>query len=209
MSDCYAEVNDSAELVFWDHRFELIVDVDSITKSITKLLCCFTKREKKPEVTDDEENDVGAVSHDWFNHLIHNKANSNIPRTLYNLYIIIAMALWFLVGLCTFGLTWPRHARRKIFAPSVTDHLAEDDNQLYVDSERIRMENEILERENAELNKENEELRRQLDKFQLNTHGGPDGPLLRPHTHESSSTTSFTLNVKQQSAVSGLEISGF
>lgn len=206
MSDCYAEVNNKAEIVFWDHRFELITDVDAITNFISKLLCCLTNGEKKPtEVTGDEEQDVGSMSHDWFYSLIHNKFNSKIPRPLYNLFVIIAMALWFLAGLCTFGLTWPRHTRRKIFAPPVTDHLAEDDNQMYVDSERIRAENEILERENTELSKENEELRIQLDKFFVKTQGGP---LIRPNTHESSSTTSFTLNVKQQSNVSGLELSG-
>jgi len=33
-----------------------------------------------------------------------------------------------IAGLCTLGLVWPRHIRRKIFTPTTTDHIKTDDN---------------------------------------------------------------------------------
>lgn len=167
MSDCYAELSASAELIFWDHRFELIVDVDAICNCVTTLLLP-GKSPKKPKETiddNDEEQDAGTISHDWFNRLLSRKYNSKIPNPIFNLIVFGTMVLWVFVGLCTIGITWPRHVRRKIFAPSVTDHLSEDDTQPEIMSERMRVENELLLKKNLQLSEEVEDLRKKLATF--------------------------------------------
>lgn len=171
MSDCYVEVNANAELVFWDHRFELIQDVDAITNCVTTHFgSLFSNRDqhKKRVVDDDAEDDLQdlgdlgeSLGKGWFGGIIHGKINTKIPQPLYKMYIAIVLQLWVLVGLLTFGLTWPKNARMKIFAPTTCDHLSEDE-QPDIELERMKRRNETLERKNCELSKENEVLRRKL-----------------------------------------------
>lgn len=169
MSDCYAEVNANAELVFWDHRFELIQDVDAITNCVTSFFgFFFSNRDQhaKPAVddTEDDPQDLGdlgeALGKGWFGGIIHGKINTKIPKPLYNMYIFVVLLLWVLVGLCTLGLTWPKNARKKIFAPTTCDHVSDDEADMEL--EKMKRRNASLERKNLELSKENEVLRRKL-----------------------------------------------
>lgn len=168
MSDCYADVESQAELVFWDHRFELITDVDAITNCITGLFgCCRTKKEpQSPEEEEqaNEEHDVGTATLHWFGRLMHyKKENTTAPKPIMNMLTFALMGLWVVVGLFTFGLTWPRHARRKIFAPSVMDHLSsEDENESGAEVEKVKLLNKVLEDRISALRKENDELRRKM-----------------------------------------------
>mmetsp|Transcript_9865 Transcript_9865/g.22189 ORF Transcript_9865/g.22189 Transcript_9865/m.22189 type:complete len:737 (+) Transcript_9865:240-2450(+) len=168
MSDCYADVSGHAELVFWDHRFELIQDVDATTNCITSLFSCFcTNREKKPKMAHEEAQDVSAMSHEWFSNILHFKKSTKLlPKPLANLLTFLVMALWVLSGLCTLGITWPRHARRKVFAPSVSDHLLEDESELEMEIEKMKENNQLLEENNSKLNEENEALKKKLDALQ-------------------------------------------
>lgn len=156
-------------MVFWEHRFELIQDVDAITNCITQLFsCCHTKRDKRPILTQDETKDVSTVaaSHEWFRRIVHFKKSSKIPNPIRNVFIFGVMAIWVLVGLCTLGMIWPRHARRKIFAPSVMDHLTEDESELEMEMEKMKGENRMLEERNSIVNEENEKLKKMLDALQ-------------------------------------------
>mmetsp|Transcript_38896 Transcript_38896/g.71270 ORF Transcript_38896/g.71270 Transcript_38896/m.71270 type:complete len:713 (+) Transcript_38896:152-2290(+) len=167
MSDCYADVNSDAELVFWDHRFELIQDVDAVTNFITQLFnSCCKNCSKKTKITKGETQDVGAMNHEWFGKIIHFKKSTRIPKPIMNLFTFVVMGLWFLVGLCTFGITWPRHTRRKLFSPSVSDHLTEGESKLEVEFDIMKKENRFLDERNSRLTKENKAIRKMLDALQ-------------------------------------------
>ncbi|KAL7534221.1 hypothetical protein ACHAWF_004759 [Thalassiosira exigua] len=168
MSDCYADVSSQAEAVFWEHRFELIQDVDAVTNCISRLFSCFIDDPIKVQSTQTETQGLSGTRHAWFSRIVHNQKNSFVPKPIANLFTFIIMALWVLVGLCTFGIVWPRHARRKIFAPCVSDHIAEDENLLEVEVEEMKGKYELLEEKNAKLIAENKKLREMLSEFQKN-----------------------------------------
>lgn len=162
MSDAYAEVENEAELVFWDHRFELIQDVDSLTNCFTSLFGCSSKKKKSSDEEPSSKQEEESSAYKWFDRLLRSKKTSKLPKPILSMFTYAVMGLWMLVALLTFGLILPRHSRRKIFAPSVTDHLDEDDTDA-VDVDRIKNENNMLREENSRLRKKIDALQPQLD----------------------------------------------
>ena len=164
MSDSYSKVADQAEVVFWDHRFELIHDVDAVTNCVVQLVRCSDTNQVKKLKNDQDANGEGKIKADWFRKIIQFKKSTTIPKPIMSLFTFTVMALWVLVGLFTFGTTWPRHARRRVFAPSTLDSLNEDDNEFEADM--MKEENQLLEERNSRLNAENEALRKTIEDLQ-------------------------------------------
>ncbi|KAK1747366.1 hypothetical protein QTG54_001329 [Skeletonema marinoi] len=82
-------------------------------------------RKEKKRAAAGNNNDESPIKTDWFVKFVTLQRGN---RLIVNLSIVIIMLLWIIAGLCTLGLVWPRHIRRKIFTPTTTDHIKTDDN---------------------------------------------------------------------------------
>jgi len=164
MSDSYTDVNQRAELVFWNHRFDLIHDVDAFVNCFTHFLYCQKRTERQKAAALEKSNDESRIKTDWFVQFVNlQRGNRFIPKAVADLLIGIIMMFWLVAGLFTVGLVWPRHIRRKIFSPTTTDHVmktnddAEGDEML-----QMKEENSLLAKENATLTEQVKRLRMQL-----------------------------------------------
>lgn len=161
MSDSYAEVNQGAELIFWNHRFDLIHDVDAFVNCFTHFICCQKRTERQKAVLE-KNNDERKIKTDWFVQLVNGlRGNKLIPKAVVDLLIGIIMLLWVIAGLFTVGLVWPRHIRRKIFSPKTSDHMKTEDAEVD-EILQIKEENSLLAKENAKLAEQVKHLRMQL-----------------------------------------------
>lgn len=145
MSDSYVEVNQTAELIFWNHRFDLIHDVDAFVNFFTVFV---VKKKEGNQIAEQEQ----LIKTDWFVRVVHQRSQKTLPKPFMDLLLGIIMMFWVLAGLCTVGLVWPRHIRRKIFAPPTADHM-KTNNAAEVDkvAEKMKEEYSLLRKENAEL----------------------------------------------------------
>eukprot|EP00584_Thalassiosira_punctigera_P009216 CAMPEP_0172534332 /NCGR_PEP_ID=MMETSP1067-20121228/6735_1 /TAXON_ID=265564 ORGANISM="Thalassiosira punctigera, Strain Tpunct2005C2" /NCGR_SAMPLE_ID=MMETSP1067 /ASSEMBLY_ACC=CAM_ASM_000444 /LENGTH=238 /DNA_ID=CAMNT_0013319109 /DNA_START=36 /DNA_END=752 /DNA_ORIENTATION=- len=160
MSSIYEDASGSAERIFWDHRFELIRDVDSTWRGVQLIGGCFVNRDKKPRDADKQDE---FMDHAWFEKVIHFQKTTTIPKPIANLLAFVVMGLWFLAGMLTCGFALPRCTRKKIFTPSITDYLAEDHIEAKVEVDKMKQDMRALEEKNAKLIKENKALREMLD----------------------------------------------
>ncbi len=161
MSDSYAEVNERAESVFWDHRFELIHDVDAFTNCFTSFKCC-RKNKAQQEVAKERKAKVS-----WFITLIHSRRDttSNLAMLWLDVVTGAAMGLWVVAGLCTLGLTWPRAVRRKLFAPSTANDDKDDKLDTKEELEALKEETLLLTSETAKLREENQILKKLVEEL--------------------------------------------
>jgi len=151
MSDSYTEVSQGAELIFWNHRFDLIHDVDAFVNCFTHFTYCHNRNEKQKAALE-KNNDESPIKTDWFVKFVtFQRSKRLIPKPMADLFIGIVMLFWVLAGLCTVGLVWPRHIRRKMFAPTTTDHITKTDDAEVDELVKMKEENGLLVKENAML----------------------------------------------------------
>ena len=162
MSDSYTDVNQQAELIFWNHRFDLIHDVDAFVNCFTNFNYC-RNRSNKQKAMREKNSDESLKKTDWFIKILFQRQRQRSKKILIDLFIGIIMLFWCLAGLCTVGLVWPRHIRRKMFSPSTADHITKDDGEADELAEKIKEENSLLTKENAELIEQIKKLQSAID----------------------------------------------
>ena len=112
---------------------------------------------------------MGDINHKWFGKIMHFKNIKKIPNAIMNLFILIIMTLWVLVGMCIFGITWTMQVQRNIFDATkgiASDNITEEDNESDVEIEKTREENKVLEERNSKMNEEDKVLRNMVGAFQ-------------------------------------------
>jgi len=150
MSDSYNEASKDAELIFWTHRFDLIHDVDAFVNCFAQFTYFHDQKEKKKKAVLDDINDESPMKTCWFVKFVtFQRTNRHIPKFLADMFIGIIMLFWMLAGLCTMGLVWPRHIRRKMFSPTTTGHIMKTDDAEVDELVKMKEENNLLSKENA------------------------------------------------------------
>lgn len=150
MSDSYNEASKDAELIFWTHRFDLIHDVDAFVNCFAQFTYFHDQKEKKKKAVPDDINDESPMKTCWFVKFVtFQRTNRHIPKFLADMFIGIIMLFWMLAGLCTMGLVWPRHIRRKMFSPTTTGHIMKTDDAEVDELVKMKEENNLLSKENA------------------------------------------------------------
>lgn len=126
MNDTYQSVNAISELVFWNHRFDYLSEVDGLIRFIGRC----EVRESSPN--HEEEDDI-----------------------LDLIAAVVALAFLLIAGICSLGSTWPRSVRRLIFCPTITatpTRKAEEENKSLKDEiveiqQKLAVIQRLLERE--------------------------------------------------------------
>lgn len=140
MNDTYQSVNASSELVFWNHRFDYLSEVDGLIRFIGRLSSRAKIRESSPN--HDVENDntwrLGQnfgdkeVEQDLFERIITCNSITSCLDILDLIAAVVALAFLLIAGICSLGSTWPRSVRRLIFCPTITatpTRKAEEENK--------------------------------------------------------------------------------
>ena len=112
----------------------------------------------------DDINDESPMKTCWFVKFVtFQRTNRHIPKFLAAMFIGIIMLFWLLAGLCTMGLVWPRHIRRKMFSPTTTGHIMKTDDAEVDELVKMKEENNLLSKENALLLMQLKQLQNEIE----------------------------------------------
>lgn len=153
LSDGYNSVNQNSEYIFWDHRFEFIYDVDAFCACFK----CFHKNKELHQT--DAAVEKNTFKHAWFTRIVHSEKMASLPKPIKDALLFAAMAVWFIIGLCTIGIALPRSTRRKFFSPSAHEIGGKEMPEESKDHEVSLM---LLTEEVTKLRQENDTLRQAI-----------------------------------------------
>ena len=153
MSTSFESVNRAGELIFWDHRFELIHDINSVMNcvkthmSFFRSLCPGGKaglpalpREVSTTTTapDSRESMPG-----WYSALLQLEKEEKFPSPIVRFMIAGSIAAWALAGLLTLGVVWPRHVRQKLFSADAPCEIEDQDGSIVENEEIVKLKMEV------------------------------------------------------------------
>jgi hypothetical protein len=149
VNDAYQSVNAISELVFWNHRFDYLSEVDGLIRLIGRLSRRVKIRESSPNNYDDGDaswrlgQDRGdkETEQDLFERIITCHSITSFLEFLDLVAAVVALSFLLIAGLFLLGWPWPRSVRRLIFCPTITatpTRKAEENKELKNEIDEIR-----------------------------------------------------------------------
>ncbi|EJK69360.1 hypothetical protein THAOC_09391 [Thalassiosira oceanica] len=154
MSTSFESVQIKGELIFWDHRFELIHDVNSVIRCVKEhtsfFRSFFPKRNAGLGPSQPREVSTTATAPEsrksipgWYSTLLRLEKGERLPSPIVRFIIAISIAAWVIAGLLTLGVVWPRRVRQKLFSADAPCEIEGRDGSVVENDEIVRLKVEV------------------------------------------------------------------
>jgi len=154
MSTSFESVQIKGELIFWDHRFELIHDVNSVIRCVKEhtsfFRSFFPQRNAGLGPSQPREVSTTATAPEsrksipgWYSTLLRLEKGERLPSPIVRFIIAISIAAWVIAGLLTLGVVWPRRVRQKLFSADAPCEIEGRDGSVVENDEIVRLKVEV------------------------------------------------------------------
>lgn len=150
VNDAYQSVNAISELVFWNHRFDYLSEVDGLIRLIGRLSRRVKISESSPNNCDDNDDNTWRLGRDCgdteteqdlFERIITCHSITSCLDFFDLVAAVVALIFLLIAGIFLLGWPWPRSVRRMIFCPTITatpTRTAEENKELKNEIDDIR-----------------------------------------------------------------------
>ena len=129
VNDAYQSVNAISELVFWDHRFDYLSEVDGLIQIIDKLSRHMKHRQSTQETNEDPlswrfgNSSDKDQEMDLFERIITCHSITSCLDFLDLLAALLALTFLLVTGIVLLGIPWPRSGKRYSYYFDESFHL--------------------------------------------------------------------------------------